>query len=115
MLEKRDGGGEGGLTVAWVVLVRVGSGVGEKDFAGGTDVGKGVENVGDLRGREVHRLVVTAVDAPVGEVDEFFGARGGLGGVQGRLVQGRGDCLDGEGAKGDDRKGGLLEKIMVKE
>jgi hypothetical protein len=48
------------------VLVGVGPAVGQVDFAAfGADVGKGVEYVGELVGRDFLRLVVAAVNSPV--------------------------------------------------
>jgi len=48
-----------------VVLVRVGPGVGQEHLPGRTQVGKGVEYMGDLAGGKVSGVVVAAVDAPV--------------------------------------------------
>lgn len=73
--------------VRGVVLVRVGPSVCEVDFAGITDVGKGVENVCELRSGDVLRLVVPPVDCPVHIVSyRSVASRHGGGGEQGVCV-----------------------------
>jgi hypothetical protein len=62
----------GRRTVPWVVLIRVCPCVGQKDLAARTEVGKGIQNVGELRRRQLVGLVVAAIDAP-GLVSLTFG------------------------------------------